>query len=97
MRPNRAWQPTGLTLRARPAAEHRHWPEREKDETMTSEIDVRSETNDDIEAIAEVTIIAFQTLEISNHTEQFIIAPILFQVSPSGYSAHRFNYGGRCR
>ena len=40
---------------------------------MTSEIDIRSETNDDIGAIAEVTIAAFQTLEISNHTEQFII------------------------
>ena len=40
---------------------------------MTSEIDIRSETNDDIGAIAEVTIAAFRTLEISNHTEQFII------------------------
>jgi len=40
---------------------------------MTSEIDIRSETNDDIGAIAEVTIAAFQALEISNHTEQFII------------------------
>ena len=40
---------------------------------MTSEIDIRSETNDDIGAIAEVTVAAFQTLEISNHTEQFII------------------------
>ncbi|MDP8248428.1 MAG: N-acetyltransferase [Candidatus Tritonobacter lacicola] len=40
---------------------------------MTSEIAIRSETNDDIGAIAEVTIAAFQTLEISNHTEQFII------------------------
>ena len=37
---------------------------------MISEIDIRSETNDDIGAIAEVTIAAFQTLEISNHTEQ---------------------------
>ena len=40
---------------------------------MTSEIDIRSETHDDIGAIAEVTVAAFQTLEISNHTEQFII------------------------
>jgi putative acetyltransferase len=40
---------------------------------MNSEIVIRSETNDDIRAIAEVTISAFQTLEISNHTEQFII------------------------
>jgi putative acetyltransferase len=40
---------------------------------MSSEFNIRSETNDDIEAIAEVTIAAFQTLEISNHTEQFVI------------------------
>ena len=40
---------------------------------MASEIDIRSEQNDDIKAIAEVTIAAFQTLEISNQTEQFII------------------------
>ena len=40
---------------------------------MTSEIDIRSETNNDIGAIAEVTVAAFQTLEVSNHTEQFII------------------------
>jgi putative acetyltransferase len=48
-------------------------PQREKDETMTSEIAIRTETSDDIRAIAEVTIAAFETLEISNHTEQFII------------------------
>jgi putative acetyltransferase len=40
---------------------------------MTSEINIRRETNDDTGAIAEVTIAAFQTLEISNHTEQFIV------------------------
>ena len=40
---------------------------------MTSEIKIRSETNDDIGAITEVTAAAFQTLEISNQTEQFII------------------------
>ena len=40
---------------------------------MDGEFVIRSETNDDIGAIAEVTIAAFQTLEISNHTEQFII------------------------
>jgi putative acetyltransferase len=40
---------------------------------MDSEIVIRSETNDDIGTIAEVTIAAFETLEISNHTEQFII------------------------
>jgi len=40
---------------------------------MDGEFVIRSETNDDIGAIAEVTIAAFETLEISNHTEQFII------------------------
>ena len=34
---------------------------------------IRSETASDIDAIAEVTIDAFRTLTISNHTEQFII------------------------
>ena len=40
---------------------------------MTSEIEIRAETNDDIAAIAEVTLAAFATLEISNQTEHFII------------------------
>lgn len=40
---------------------------------MASEIEIRSETNDDIAAIAEVTLAAFATLEISNQTEHFII------------------------
>ena len=34
--------------------------------TMNPEITIRSETNTDIGAIAEVTIAAFKTLEISN-------------------------------
>jgi putative acetyltransferase len=34
---------------------------------------IRKETDADIEAITEVTIAAFKTLPISNHTEQFII------------------------
>ena len=34
---------------------------------------IRSETASDFDAIAEITIAAFRTLEISNHTEQFII------------------------
>lgn len=34
---------------------------------------IRNETVSDIEAISEVTIAAFRTLAISNHTEQFII------------------------
>jgi putative acetyltransferase len=40
---------------------------------MNPKITLRSETDNDIGAITEVTIAAFQTLEISNHTEQFII------------------------
>jgi putative acetyltransferase len=40
---------------------------------MQSEIVIRSETDADIDAITEVTIAAFKTLEISNQTEQFII------------------------
>jgi len=34
---------------------------------------IRDETNADVEAITEVTVDAFDTLEISNNTEQFII------------------------
>jgi putative acetyltransferase len=34
---------------------------------------IKKETVADIEAITEVTIAAFRTLPISNHTEQFII------------------------
>jgi len=34
---------------------------------------IRSETASDIDAITEITIAAFRALEISNHTEQFII------------------------
>ncbi|HZD40587.1 MAG TPA: N-acetyltransferase [Terriglobales bacterium] len=40
---------------------------------MDPETVIRSETSEDNGAIAEVTIAAFRTLEISNHTEQFII------------------------
>lgn len=40
---------------------------------MKSKIRIRSETVADVSAITEVTIAAFKTLEISNHTEQFII------------------------
>jgi len=40
---------------------------------MKAEIAIRTETNADIDAITEVTIAAFKTLEISNQTEQFII------------------------
>ena len=37
------------------------------------EVIIRKETASDIEAITQVTIAAFRTLQISNHTEQFII------------------------
>jgi len=40
---------------------------------MKLQISIRPETSKDIDAITKVTIAAFQTLEISNHTEQFII------------------------
>ena len=40
---------------------------------MNPKIVIRSETDADARAIAEVTEAAFETLEISNHTEQFII------------------------
>ena len=43
---------------------------------MDRELIVRRETVADIEAIAEVTIAAFRTLAISNHTEQFIIGAL---------------------
>jgi putative acetyltransferase len=40
---------------------------------MKPEITIRSETNSDVDAITDLTIAAFKTLKISNHTEQFII------------------------
>ncbi len=40
---------------------------------MEPEIIIRSEADSDVDAITDVTIAAFKTLEISNHTEQFII------------------------
>lgn len=40
---------------------------------MNPKVIIRDETHDDICAITEMTIAAFKTLEISNHTEQFII------------------------
>jgi len=45
---------------------------------MDSKIAVRGETTGDIGAIAEVTTAAFETLAISNHTEQFIIEALGF-------------------
>jgi putative acetyltransferase len=43
---------------------------------MNPRIVIRSETAADVSAITEVTVAAFQTLEISQHTEQFIIAAL---------------------
>jgi len=41
--------------------------------TMNPIVNIREETAADVAAIAEVTIAAFETLEISSNTEQFII------------------------
>ena len=43
---------------------------------MDLKVVVRSENDADVSAITEVTVAAFKTLEISNHTEQFIIAAL---------------------
>lgn len=43
---------------------------------MNPKIVIRSETDADATAITEVTVATFKTLEISNHTEQFIIAAL---------------------
>jgi putative acetyltransferase len=43
---------------------------------MNPNIVIRSETDADVGAITEVTVAAFQALEISHHTEQFIIAAL---------------------
>ncbi len=43
---------------------------------MNPKIVIRSETDADVAAITEVTVAAFKTLEISNHTEQFIIGAL---------------------
>jgi putative acetyltransferase len=40
---------------------------------MNPKIVIRSETDADVSAISEVTVAAFKTLEIGNHTEQFIV------------------------
>ena len=43
---------------------------------MNPKVTIRSETDADVDAIAEVTVAAFNTLEISNHIEQLIIAAL---------------------
>lgn len=44
---------------------------------MNKNIVIRPETPGDIEAITNLTIAAFATLEVSNHTEQFVIEALL--------------------
>jgi hypothetical protein len=46
---------------------------KEECEAVNPTIIIRDETPDDVCAITEVAIAAFKTLEISNHTEHFII------------------------
>ena len=41
--------------------------------SMNPAIIFRNETDADVSIITDVTVAAFKTLEISNHTEQFII------------------------
>ncbi|HEX6266809.1 MAG TPA: N-acetyltransferase [Burkholderiales bacterium] len=43
---------------------------------MNLKVAIRSETDADVGAITQVTVAAFKTLEISNHTEQFIISAL---------------------
>ncbi len=43
---------------------------------MNSKVAIRAETGADANAIGDVTVAAFRTLEISNHTEQFIVAAL---------------------
>lgn len=40
---------------------------------MNLEVLIRNETDTDVSAITEVTVAAFKTFDVSNHTEQFII------------------------
>lgn len=47
--------------------------QKEEYEIMNPMIIIRNETHDDVGAITELSVAAFKTLEISNHTEQFII------------------------
>lgn len=43
---------------------------------MNPKIAIRNETSADENSITEVTVAAFKTLEISHHTEQFIVAAL---------------------
>lgn len=54
----------------------RYPAERKKKKLMNLKVVIRNETDADVSAISEVTVAAFKTLEISNHTEQFIITAL---------------------
>src|SRR5512139_1213712 len=57
-----------------PSSSNNCWPARRRNtKRMNPKIVIRNERDDDASAITEVTIAAFKTLAISNHTEQFII------------------------
>ncbi len=43
---------------------------------MRDDLRIRNETPADVQAIEEVTVAAFRTLEVSDHTEQFVIAAL---------------------
>jgi putative acetyltransferase len=43
---------------------------------MRDKVVIRDETSADVDTIAEVTVAAFKTLAISNHTEHFIVAAL---------------------
>lgn len=43
---------------------------------MSRDVSIRSEVQADVSAIGEVTAAAFETLDISDHTEQFVIAAL---------------------
>jgi len=43
---------------------------------MNPKIVIRNETDADVDAITDVTVVAFRTLAISNHTEQFVITAL---------------------
>ncbi|MDZ4253308.1 MAG: hypothetical protein U1A72_12140 [Sulfuritalea sp.] len=43
---------------------------------MNPKLVIRGETDADIDAIRDVTVAAVDTLEISGHTEQFVIAAL---------------------
>src|SRR5512135_196653 len=48
----------------------------ENQNAMNPKIVIRSETEADVNAITKVTVAAFETLAISNHTEQYIITAL---------------------